>query len=365
MPNLVIAVADRSAVRYTGAAGSRVIGGSGDGQVGPESLFRLGSMTKQLVIVAALQLVEVGRLDFEAPVAHYLPEFARLPVLESFHGDVPRIRPPNAPVTIRHLATHTSGLSYDYFSANQRRWQELTGTPNSWSGEIDAFAAPLHFDPGTRWQYGLSIDWLGRVLEEVTGQGLDLVLEAGVTGPLDMADTTFTPSDVQRASCVPVHFPVAPGEWEASPLELPEQPDWWSGGHGLYSTPRDYLRFCRMLLGGGSLEGVTVLGPGAVSEMFRDQIAPLEIPANLPTNDPAMAGDREPRPGFGYCLLVTKDDLPGMRAAGSGSFGGMYNTNFVVDPARGWTWVVFSQVLPGAMPQTLELNTQVELAVYT
>lgn len=364
VPNVVVMVADHGGVRCISSAGSRIAGDPGSGDVGPTSVYRLGSMTKPIVIVAALQLCESGALDLDAPVGDYLPAFDRLQVLEGFDGEVPRMRPPASRALVRQLITQTSGLGYDFVNDNQRRWQEFTGIPNSWAGDARVFESPLHFDPGTSAQYGLGVDWLGRVLESVTGHSLDRVLEARVTGPLAMVDTTFAPSAAQRAAAVPVHIPDATGAWAATAIDFPAQQDWWSGGHGLYSTPQDYLRFTRMMLRDGELDGIRVLQPRTVAEAFRDHIAPAEIPAGVPSADPALAWDSGVRAGCGLGFLLNKVELPRMRAAYSGSFAGMYNTGVVIDRTRGQAWVVMSQSLAGQLPDMLEMNIALERALY-
>lgn len=363
-PNLVVTVGDRAGVRCTSAAGSRVADDPDSGPVGAASVYRVGSMTKPVVVVAALQLVQSGHLDLDAPVGSYLPAFDQLQVLEGFDGEIPRMRAPRSRATVRQLVTQTSGLGYDFLNENQRQWQLLTGTPNSWLGDAAVFDSPLHFDPGTSAQYGLGLDWLGRVLEAITGRGLDQVIEAGITGPLGMRDTTFAPGPAQRAALVPIHFPNGAGGWIPTELDFPTHPDWWSGGHGLYSTPQDFLRFLRMLLGNGSLDGVEILAPHLVDEAFRDHIAPLEIPAGTPSADPALAWDFDVRPGCGLGFLVNKVPLPRMRAAFSGAFAGMYNTNFVVDRTGDRAWVVMSQSLGGLLPDMLTTNVALERAIY-
>jgi methyl acetate hydrolase len=364
MPNMVVLVGDRDGVRCLSAAGARIAGDPGSGDVGPACLYRLGSMTKPIVIVAALQLCERGLLDLDVPVGDHLPAFDRLQVLEGFDGDTPRMRPPASRALVRHLITQTAGLGYDFINDAQRRWQEVTGIPNSWAGDERVFSSPLHFDPGTAGQYGLGVDWLGRIIESVTGQGLDRALQEMVTGPLGMADTTFAPSAAQRRVLVPIHLPNGSGGWGATELDFPLAPDWWSGGHGLYSTAADYLRFTRMLLNDGELDGVRVLQARTVDEVFQDHNVVAEIPVGIPTADPALAMETGPRPGVGLGLLVNKIDLPGMRAAWSGSFAGLYNTCFVVDRTRGRTWVALSQCAGGHLPAMLEVNIALEKAIY-
>ena len=193
VPNVVAMAADTSGPIYEGAAGPRAVGASDP--VTPDTMFRIASMTKIVTTTAALQLVERGKLDLDAPVDQYLPEFADLQVLEGFDGDTPRLRAPASRATVRQLVTHTSGLAYWFFNADIVRWEEATGTPNVLSGSNAIFAAPLVADPGAQYEYGINTDWLGRVVEAASGQSLDAYFAEHILGPLGMTSTTFLMSE--------------------------------------------------------------------------------------------------------------------------------------------------------------------------
>jgi len=182
VPNAVAVAADRDGVIYEGAAGPRVAGGNEPVTV--DTHYRIMSMTKMVATVAALQQVEKGALDLNAPVDTYRPEFADLQVLEGFDGDTPRLRAPASRATVKQLITHTAGLGYWFWDANLVRWEALTGTPNVLSGSNVIFTAPLMTDPGTRFEYGINTDWLGKVVEAASGVTLDVAIKEGVTGPL-------------------------------------------------------------------------------------------------------------------------------------------------------------------------------------
>ncbi|HEV2088174.1 MAG TPA: serine hydrolase domain-containing protein, partial [Cryptosporangiaceae bacterium] len=228
---------DDHGVLHEGAAGPRAVGE--EDPVTPDSVFRIASMTKMVTTTVALQQWERGELDLDAPVAAFLPDFADLPVLDGFDGDVPRLRRPRTQATVRHLVTHTSGLAYDFWNAQIGRWQQLTGTPDITSGSLPAFSAPLVADPGTRFEYGTSTDWLGRVVEVVGGAPLDECVRRAVLAPLGMTDTGFTLTAAQRERLVPVHRRREDRSWTPTRIDWPQTPDFWAGGHGLYSTPRD------------------------------------------------------------------------------------------------------------------------------
>jgi methyl acetate hydrolase len=363
VPNAVGVVADRDGVVYEGAAGPRAVGG--DVPVDADSMFRIASMTKMVATVALLQQVERGAVDLDAPVERYLPDFGRVQVLEGFDGDTPVLRAPASQATVRHLATHTSGLSYWFWNADIVRWEKATGSGNALSGTKDTFDAPMVADPGTRFEYGINSDWLGRVVEAASGQSLDAYLDEHVLGPLGMTSTTFLMNDEQRSRSVPVHVPAA-GGWVATDLDWNQHPDWWAGGHGLYSTPRDYLTFQRMLLGGGALDGVRVLSEQSMADAFTNQIGDLEFPAAIATADPVSTCDFNAGPGWkwGWGLLLNTEQQPGMRAAGSGAWAGICNTHFWVDPASGVTAALHTQFLPFVTPAAWQAYTDFEKAVY-
>jgi methyl acetate hydrolase len=365
VPNVVAMAADANGPIYEGAAGPRAVGSSEP--VTPDTMFRIASMTKIVATTAALQLVERGKLDLDAPVDQYLPEFADLQVLEGFDGDTPRLRPPATRATVRHLVTHTSGLAYWFFNADIVRWEEATGTPNVLSGSKAIFAAPLVADPGTQYEYGINSDWLGRVVEAASGQSLDAYFAEHILGPLGMTQTTFLMSEEQRANSVPVHLRGEDGAWQAAPdVDWSQEPEWWAGGHGLHSTPREYLRFQRMLLGGGTLDGVKILEPATVEDMFTNHIGELDFPAEIRSADPGSTADFAAGPGFkwGLGLLLNSEQQPGMRAAGSGAWAGIFNTHFWVDPASGVTGAIYSQTLPFVEPSVYQVYVDFERALY-
>lgn len=365
VPCVVAMAADANGPIYEGAAGPRA-GGSSD-PVTPDTLFRIASMTKMVATVAALQLVERGKLDLDAPVDQYLPEFADLQVLEGFDGATPRLRPPATRATVHHLVTHTSGLAYWFFNADIVRWEEATGTPNVLSGSKEIFAAPLVADPGMRYEYGINADWLGRVVEAVSGQSLDDYLAEHILGPLGMTATTFLMTEQQRASSVPIHLRGETGEWEASPdVDWSQEPEWWAGGHGLHSTPREYLRFQRMLLGGGTLDGAQILEPATVDRAFTNQIGELDFPPEIRSADPGSTADFNAGPGFkwGLGLLLNSEQQPGMRAAGSGAWAGLFNTHFWVDRESGVTGAIYTQTLPFVEPRVFQVSIDFEQALY-
>jgi methyl acetate hydrolase len=364
VPGVVALAADADGVIYEGAAGVRTA--DADDLITPDTMMRIASMTKMVTMTAALQLVEQGRLDPDAPVDAYRPDFADLQVLDGFDGDTPRLREPASRATVKNLMTHTSGLGYWIWSGDIDRYEQLTGTPNVMPGTMGVFTCPLTFDPGTQVQYGISVDWLGRVVEAVSGQPLDSYFAEHITKPLGMTNTTATMTPEQRAISTPIHVRDEDGNWMATDVDWSQEPEYWGGGHFLYSTPRDYLKFQRMLLGQGELGGTRILAEETVAAAFTNQIGELEFPAEMPTAHPELSAPLNLGPGlkWGYGVLLNQAGLPGMRAAGSGSWAGLFNTHFWVDPASGITGSIFSQTLPFADPAAFGMYVEFEMALY-
>ena len=364
VPHVAAIAAGRDGVIYAGAAGPRAVGQSDP--VGTDSVFRIMSMTKMPCTVAALQQVEQGNLDLDAPVAAYCPEFADVQVLAGFDGDTPRYRTPARQATVRNLITHTSGLGYWFWSEDLVRWEQVTSVPNVVAGLRSSLTAPLLADPGESFTYGINIDWLGQVIEAVTGKGLDVAVKEGVTGPLGMDQTTFAMTGAQQANSTPVHVRGEDGNWLAVGEVLNPQPEYWAGGHGLYGPPSDYIRFERALLRGGELDGTRILRQDTVDAAFSNQIGDLDFPASLPTADPAASCDFTAGPGFkwGYGLLLNTAGLPGMRRAWSGAWAGLCNTQFWVDRTAGVCGSIYSNFLPFATPEAVTLYQDFEKALY-
>jgi CubicO group peptidase (beta-lactamase class C family) len=365
VPNVVAIAADRDGIIYEGAVGPRVSGQQQD--VDADTHYRIMSMTKMVATVAALQLMEQGKLDLDAPVEEYCPEFAKVQVLERLDGDKPVLRPPATKATVKNLITHTAGLGYWFWNADITAWESATGTPNVLSGSKAVFTAPMVADPGTKFVYGINTDWLGQVIEAASAKKLDEAIKTGVTDPLGMNETAFAMSDEQRARAVPVHLQGADGGWAPSEIDLPRAPDYWAGGHGLHSTPHDYLKFQRALLGNGtSPDGVKILKPETVEEAFSNQIGELDFPSTIETADPASSHTFSVGPGYkwGYGLLLNTADVPGRRRAWSGAWAGLLNTHFWVDRTTGITGAIYAQFLPFVTPEALKMYADFETQLY-
>ena len=223
-------------------------------------------MTKAVTGAAAMQLVEQERLNLDSPAASVIPYLGEVGVLEGFDDDgKPRTRPPRRAITLRHLLTHTTGFSYEIWSDAIVRFQEATGTPGIITCENAALTTPLLFDPGDRWDYGINLDWAGKMVEAVSGQSLGEYLRENLLGPLGMNDTAFRITDGMRARLAKIHQRGEDGALEPQmELEIPQDPEFEMGGGGLYGTVGDYLRFIRMILNRGRANGEQVLKPETV-----------------------------------------------------------------------------------------------------
>ena len=232
VPNVVAVAADRQGVIYEGAAGSRTPGE--DSAVDADTPLRIMSMTKPVVTVAALQLSEQRKLDIDAPVEEYCPEFAAIGLLERIADGRPVLRAPARKVTVKQLITHTSGLGYWFWNADVLAWEQAVGAPKPMTGLRAVLDAPLVAEPGSAFMYSPATDWLGLVVEAVCGRSLDEAITAIITEPLGMTRTGFALDDRARAALVPVHLRAPGGGWAASEIELPSAPEYVSGSRGLY-----------------------------------------------------------------------------------------------------------------------------------
>jgi len=364
VPHVAAIAASCDGVVFQGSAGPRTAGEPDPVTV--NTVFRLMSMTKMVCTVAALQQLEQGALDLAAPVADYCPEFADLQVLASLDGDTPTMRPPVRQATVKNLVTHTSGLGYGFWNDQLSRWHKATGTPSMGSGLRASFTAPLLADPGEAFIYGTGLDWLGKVVEAVTGTGLDAAIRQGVTGPLGMDRTSFLMNDDQRANSAPVHVRGQDRTWVPIGEILNQTPDWWSGGHGLYGPPSDYIKLQQALLRGGELNGTRILQQSTLDAAFANQIASLDFPVEIPTADPALSCTFRAGPGlkWGFGLLLNTADIPDMRRAWSGAWAGLCNTYFWIDRVTGICASIYSNFLPFATPEAIKLYNDFERALY-
>ena len=356
---VVVMAADRNRVIYQGAFGVADIAEGRPLKL--DALFRIASMTKAITSSAAMQLVEQGRFAIEDPVEKYLPEFAKLSVLESFDAATGayRLRPATKAVTVRHLLTHTSGLGYPFTDPTTRDFKPRAGE--------EYRVGPLVFGPGERWLYGTSTDWVGRLVEKISDQSLEDYFRQHVFTPLGMVDTFYFVPKEKEARLVTVNRRIADGSIARESVQPPTSGFTPIGGGGLSSTAHDYLRFTRALLNGGELDGARILSAGTVALMGQNHIGALGVPAQktaIPERSDDFSFIADGRDKWGLGFLITGDAVPGKRSAGSLSWGGINNTYYWLDPIRGITGVILTQFLPFADRKALALYDVFERGVY-
>jgi CubicO group peptidase (beta-lactamase class C family) len=365
MPGIIAAAATDAGTLYEGAFGTREIGK--DAPMTVDTVVWIASMTKAITATAAMQLVEKGKLTLDRPATEVVPQVGRAQVLDGWDGDKPRLRAPKRPITLRHLLTHTAGYAYEIWSADVARYQEATSTPGITTCTNAALTTPLLFDPGDRWEYGINIDWAGKMVEAASGQPLDRYFEDNIFRPLGMTDTSFRVSPAQRSRLASVHQRDDKGVLAPIEFALPEDPEFLMGGGGLYGTVRDYLAFARMIVNGGTANGAQVLSRQTVDQMAQNHIGPLEV-TTLRTVMPPLSNDAEFFPGmskkWGLSFLINTQPAPTGRSAGSLAWGGLANTYFWIDRTKRVCGVFLSQLLPFCDHTALDLYAKFETEVY-
>ncbi|WP_435872928.1 serine hydrolase domain-containing protein [Micromonospora haikouensis] len=342
--------------------------------VEPDTIWRVYSMTKPITSVAAMMLWEEGRFELTDPIGRWLPEFADVRVYDKGPVTKPYTVPAVEPIRIWHLLTHMSGLTYGFAQVSvvdglYRAAGFDLGVPVG----ADLAAAsqglarlPLLFQPGTGWNYGVSTDVLGRLIEVVSGQRLDEFLAARIFRPLGMTDTGWWVEEADAKRLAALYFP-HPATGQAIRADALGRlalaaPDFLSGGGGLVSTAADYHRFTQFLLRGGELDGVRLLGPRTVRFMTRNHLPDgRDLASYSPTGFVETVLDGI---GFGLGFAVVQDPVPSRVPSSAGEYywGGMASTAFWVDPAEEVTAMLFTQLMPSS---THPLRPQLRQLVYS
>ncbi|HET6183581.1 MAG TPA: serine hydrolase domain-containing protein [Acetobacteraceae bacterium] len=366
VPGVVAIAATPDRVIYEGAFGVRRLGEPAPMTL--DTVFRIASMTKAITAAAAMQLVEQGKLALDQPAREVVPELGTPQVLEGFAADgKPQLRPARGEVTLRTLLTHSSGFGYDVWNADLCRYHRETGLPAPRSGKLASLKAPLTFDPGTRWQYSIGIDWAGRMVEAVAGADLETVFQNRIFAPLGMTDTSYLVRPAMAPRLATVHARRPEG---LVPVQLPSNTprEFFPGGGGLHSTARDYMRFLQMLLRGGAASGARVLAEATVRDMLRNHLpAGVEVEP-MRSSVPESSNDVEFFPGvkkgWGLSFLINEEAIQGARSAGSVTWAGINNTYYWLDPVRQVAGAIFTPILPFGDPIVLGLLDRFERAVY-
>jgi methyl acetate hydrolase len=366
IPGVVAIAANSKEVIYQGAYGKRDL--SKDDPMTSDSVFWIASMTKAITAAAAMQLVEQGKLSLEAPIGKVLPDLASPQVLEGFDArGEPKLRPAKNPITLRHLMTHTAGFAYDMWNGDMVQYLEKTGTPGITTCQNAALKTPLMTDPGTRWEYGTNIDFVGKAVEAASGKRLDAYLRDHMFTPLGMTDTGFKIGESQRKRLVAMHGRGPDGSLAPIPFELEQDPEFHMGGGGLYGTADDYIKFTQMILNKGKGNGNQLLKSETVALMGQNHIGELTMTKMVSavafaTNDVDLYPEIAKK--WGLSFLINTARTPEGRSPGSLAWAGLANTYFWIDPARDVSGVILMQVLPFADGKCLEAFAGFERGVY-
>jgi methyl acetate hydrolase len=366
IPGAVAIAAMRNEIIYQGAFGKR--DASKDTTITPDSVFWIASMTKAITAAAAMQLVEQDKLTLDAPLATMLQDLAETQVLDGFDSEgTPKLRPPRQSITLRHLLTHTAGFCYDMWNGDMVRYLETTGIPPFRSGLNAAMKVPIMRDPGTRWEYGTNIDFVGKVVEAVSGERLDAYFQNHLLVPLGMTDTAFVIGGDQRKRLVAMHSRGADGALTPIPFEIKQDPEFFAGGGGLYGTAPDYIKFTQMMLNNGTGNGNRILKPETVALMSQNHIGELNM-TPMASAVPTASNNVDFLPGidkkYGLSFMINTAQSAEGRSAGSLAWAGLANTYYWIDPVRDVTGVIMMQVLPFADSTCLKVFSDFERAVY-
>ena len=352
VPFAVGAVADAKGVAYEHAEG-----------IGLDAIFSIASMTKPVTSIAVLQLVEAGKVKLDEAASTYAREMAGVQVL-----DAGAMRPPARPITVRHLLTHTAGFGYEFMNRDLFGMVGKGTLPSLMAGDDGFLKAPLLFDPGSRWEYGISTDWLGRIVERVSGQTLDAYFRQHIFAPLGMQDSFFVVPPDKQPRLAKLFQRTKDGALAEQPPRPAARVGFYSGGGGLFSTARDYLTLARALMGGGQLGQARILSADSVAAMGRNQIGDLtvrpfeSVMPELATDNAALAGDLD-KFGLGFALN-SKPSSAG-RGAHTLSWAGIFNTFFWIDREKQVSAVLMTQMLPGLDPGPAKLLEEFDRAVYS
>jgi CubicO group peptidase (beta-lactamase class C family) len=365
VPGVVAAVADREGVLYEGAFGERALG-SGHAMTN-DTVGWMASMTKAITSVAAVQCVERGHLKLDEPAKNICPELGHVGVLTGFDANgKPQTRPPKRDITLRQLLTHSAGFSYEIWNTDMQKVQAALEIPSVTECKNKALTLPLLFDPGERWEYGINIDWAGKMIEKVSGQSLGQYLKHNLLEPLGMNSTAFHINADMRQRLATPHLRGPDGQLTVCPFDIPHEPEFEMGGGGLDGTVGDYLKFLRMVLNYGQLGGERILTPEGVVSLGLNQMGDCRV-YNLKAAIP-LTNDAEFFPGipksWSLAFQINHEAAPTGRPAGGMMWAGLANSFYWVDQTTGLAGVYMTQIFPFADSKSLPLFYDFEKAVY-
>ncbi|THU05267.1 beta-lactamase family protein [Lampropedia puyangensis] len=367
IPGVAAVVTDAHGDRYANAFGTRRIGDQ-NSPMQVDSVAWIASMTKALTSTAAVQLIDAGLLSLDTPAKQWFEPLGQAQVLEGFDAEgQPILRAPRTDITLRHLLTHTAGYGYEFLSSDNLRFQQATGTPGVISCSNAVFSNPLLFDPGTRWNYGINIEPVGKIIETVTGKRLGEHLQSSLLGPLAMADTAFRMRPDMQSRLVSIHQRETDGHLTPLDLQIEQDPEFEMGGGGLYGTAADYAQFLRLFLNAGKVDGQALLSPRAFDWLTHNAMGNLNV-LPMQSSVPALTLDVDLYPNiprkWTLAFETNTQALPTGRSAGSLNWAGLANSYFWIDLHKGLAGVYISQVLPFLDPAVANHFADFETAVY-
>ena len=324
----------------------------GTDTIDENNIFRIFSMTKAIASVAALQLVEQGLLSLDDPLNELMPEMATIPIMRA-DGELYKS---DAPITLRHLLTHTAGFGYEFLDARLQKF-DTTGWKHA--------DMPRLFEPGARWQYGTNTDWVGKVVEKVSGQDLEAYLRKHITGPLGMNSTWFNvPEELSEQT---VSWGTRDSTGFSQYPRISEPVTSYEAGGGLFASPKDYLTFLKCILNNGKYKGGQILKAETVALLFQNQLPKgLSLDHNLPEGGlPPTVGqfpDETDLFSLAWALENSADEA--MRAPGTAYWAGIANSFYSLDPTTGVAVVYFTQFLPFNDKETYDFYRLYEKEVY-
>jgi methyl acetate hydrolase len=367
VPGVVAMATDRRDNFYEGAAGKWDLGK--EAAMTTDTVFALFSCTKAVTGVAVMQLVEEGVLGLDTPAREFVPEISDIQVLEGFDAEgEPRLRPPKSDITVGQLMLHTAGFGYDFFNEDLVKYGEVRDVPSVVTASMASLRSALLFDPGESWEYGSNIDWVGKVVEGARGKRLGEVMRERIFEPLGMNDTAFVLSPEMRKRRATIHQRGEDGSLTPlSDFELPQEPEQHMGGHGLYGTVGDYMKFIRMVLNDGDGAHGRVLKPETVERMAQNGLGEMKI-KGLPGVLAHLTNDAEFFPGmpksWAYTFMINDEDAPTGRPAGELGWAGLANLFFWIDRKNGIGGFWATQIFPFADPVSFTGYMDFETAVY-
>jgi methyl acetate hydrolase len=368
VPGVVAMATDRQGNFYEGAAGRRSLGG--EAPMTLDTVMAMFSTTKALTGTLVMQLVEEGRIALEDDARRYAPELGELQLLQGFDADgQPITRPPRRDITLNDLMLHISGMGYEFFSADDLKYRTVKGIPSVIGCNFASIRTVLLHEPGERWTYGPNIDWLGRIVEQQRGKSLGEVMKERLFDPLGMADTGFVMNDSMKARRAVIHDRAQDGRLTPLPdLTLPQPPEMEMGGHGLYGTVGDYMKFIRMILNDGAGPGGRVLKAETVERMSRNGLPDGVSSGGWPSSIPSLTNVGEFDPGiaktWAYTFQRNEEATRTGRPAGSLAWAGLGNLFYWIDRTHGIGGFWASQILPFQDAASYPASVEFETAVY-